>query len=68
MKAIFIAMIVYTFAQILLFFVWITFFKYNSNRLADKSPVWHIDGAASIKCILFLYSTKVDLKISGGGL
>ena len=31
------------------------------NRLADKSPVWHIDGAASIKCILFLYSTNLQM-------
>ena len=31
------------------------------NRLADKSPVWHIDGAASIKCIFFLYSTNLQM-------
>ena len=23
----------------------------GTNRLAGKSPVWHIDGAASIKCV-----------------
>ena len=28
-----------------------TSIKYN--RLADKSPVWHVDGAASVKCIFF---------------
>lgn len=32
-----------------------------SNRLADKSPVCHIDGVASIKCILFLYSTNLQM-------